>query len=302
MSIPKRRAGDALLLAALLASCGDDAADAYGNFEAEEIVVSAEAGGQLIAFGVEESAFLPAGAVVGQIDTSTLVHQRDEVGAQQRSASGRVAEAEAQIDVLEAQLLTALEEYERTARLFRAEAATARQMNLAEGEVRVLRERIEAARVQHGVARQEVGGADARRQQAEQRIADSRVTNPAAGTVLATYANEGEYVQPGQPLYKVADLGTMTLRAYVSGGQLAEVRLGAEVTVRIDDGEEEYRAMPGRVVWIASEAEFTPTPIQTRDERAELVYAVKIQVKNDGQALKIGMPVDVDFAPADAAR
>lgn len=280
----------ALSTTVFLAACGDDGADAYGNFEADEVVVSAEAGGQLIRFGVEEGTPLPAGAVVGQIDTSTLVHQREEIGAQQRSATGRVAEAEAQIDVLEAQLATAIEEYERTARLYRAEAATARQLNLAEGEVRVLRERIEAARVQQGVTRQEIGGVAARREQIEQRITDSRVTNPAPGTVLATYAAEGEYVQPGQPLYKIADLGVLTLRAYVSGAQLAEVRLGADVTVRIDAGDDEYRSLPGRIVWIASEAEFTPTPIQTRDERTDQVYAVEVRVPNPDGVLKIGMP------------
>ncbi|HEX6590281.1 MAG TPA: HlyD family efflux transporter periplasmic adaptor subunit [Longimicrobiales bacterium] len=290
MRIRERRAVVAAAFATILAGCGGDEADAYGNFEAEEIVVSAEVGGQLTRFGAEEGTVLPAGAVVGQIDTSTLVLQRNEVGAQQRSASGRAAEAEAQIDVLEAQLATAIEEYERTARLYRAEAATARQLNLAEGEVRVLRERIEAARVQQGVARQEVGGVGARRQQIEQRIADSRVTNPSAGTVLATYAAAGEYVQPGQPLYRIADLGTMTLRAYVSGAQLADVKLGSEVTIRIDAGAGEYRSLRGRVVWIASEAEFTPTPIQTREERADLVYAVEVQVANPEGVLKIGMP------------
>ena len=280
----------AMILAVVLTGCGEDEADAYGNFEADDVVVSAEAGGRLVTFAVEEGARLPAGFAVGQIDTAALVHQREEIGAQQRSATGRVAEADAQIEVLEAQLATAQEEYGRTGRLFRQEAATARQLNLAEGEVRVLRERIEAARVQREVARQEIGGAGARRRQVEERFADRRITNPVAGTVLATYASAGEYVQPGQPLYKIADLGTLTLRAYVSGAQLAEVRLGGEVTVRIDDGEDDYRTLTGRVVWIASEAEFTPTPIQTRDERTGQVYAVEVSVPNPEGVLKIGMP------------
>jgi HlyD family secretion protein len=274
----------------VLAGCGDDEADAYGNFEADEVVVSAEAGGRLLRFEVEEGARLIAGAVVGVIDTATLVLQRAELSAQQRSATGRAAEAEAQIRVLEAQLATAIDEYERTARLYRAEAATARQLNIAEGEVRVLRRRIDAARVQSTVARQEIGGAEARRRQVEQRVGDSHVTNPLSGTVLATYAEPGEFVQPGQPLYRIADLQTLTLRAYVSGAQLARVRLGAPVTVRYDAGEDEYGRVAGRVTRIASEAEFTPTPIQTREERTDQVYAVEVRVANPDGALKIGMP------------
>lgn len=273
-----------------LAGCGDDEADAYGNFEADEVVVSAEAGGRLLRFDVEEGTRLLAGAVVGVIDTATLVLQREELSAQQRSATGRAAEAEAQIRVLEAQLATAIDEYERTVRLYRAEAATARQLNLAEGEVRVLRRRIEAARVQSSVARQEIGGAEARRRQVEQRVGDSHVTNPLSGTVLATFAEPGEFVQPGQPLYRIADLQTLTLRAYVSGAQLARVRLGAQVTVRYDAGDDEYGRVAGRVTRIASEAEFTPTPIQTREERTDQVYAVEIRVANPDGALKIGMP------------
>lgn len=273
-----------------LAGCGDDQADAYGNFEADEVVVSAEAGGRLLRFEVEEGTEVMAGAVVGVIDTATLVLQREELSAQQRSATGRAAEAQAQIRVLEAQLATAIEEYERTVRLYRAQAATARQLNLAEGEVRVLRQRIEAARVQSAVARQEIGGAEARRRQVEQRVGDSHITNPLSGTVLATYAEAGEFVQPGRPLYRIADLQTLTLRAYVSGAQLARVRLGAPVTVRFDAGDDAYGRVAGRVTRIASEAEFTPTPIQTREERTDQVYAVDVRVPNPDGTLKIGMP------------
>jgi HlyD family secretion protein len=227
--------------------------------------------------------------VVGQVDTVMLAMQKAELASQQGVAATRTTEATAQIDVLRAQLATAQEEYARTARLYRAEAATAQQLNQAEGEVRVLRERIEAALAQSGAAREETGGAAARIATMEEQIRRSRVVNPISGTVLTTYAEQGELVQPGQPLYQIANLDTLTLRAFITGAQLAGVRLGQQVQVRIDRGDE-LATLPGRVTWIASEAEFTPTPIQTRDERVDQVYAVKVRVPNQGGALKIGMP------------
>jgi HlyD family secretion protein len=287
-----------LLLLPLLAACGEDQPDAYGNFEADEVVVSTEVGGSLQRFDVERGERLVAGAVVARVDTIPLALQRDEFAAQRQATHTRTTEAEAQIDVLEAQLATASEEYQRTRRLYDAQAATARQLNQSEGEVQVLRQRIEAARAQTGVVRQEAGGADARIRQIEDRIARSTVRNPIAGTVLTTYVEAGELVQAGAPLYRIADTDTLTLRAYVSGAQLADVRLGEAVDVQVDAGEDELLSIPGRVVWIASEAEFTPTPIQTREERTEQVYAVEIRVPNTNGLIKIGMPGEVLFGEA----
>jgi HlyD family secretion protein len=279
----------ALGLLPLAAACGGDEPDAYGNFEANEVVVSAEFGGQLARFEPEEGGRLAAGAVVGQLDTVSLALQRAEVVRQGSASRTRTAEAEAQIGVLRAQLATAREELARTRRLYHAEAATAQQLNLSRGEVRVLEQRIEAARAQTGVAREEAGGAEARVRQIEERLARSRIVNPMAGTVLTTYAEPGEFVQPGAPLYKIADLSTLTLRAYVGGGQLPELQIGQAVGVQVDGPGGELRTLPGRVVWIASEAEFTPTPIQTRDERADQVYAVKVRVPNADGLIKVGM-------------
>lgn len=293
----RSRALPALL--ALLAACGPDEPDAYGNFEADEVVVSAEASGRLVRFDAEEGETLAAGAVVGQIDTLALALQRAEVESRGEASLTRTREARAQIDVLRAQLATASDELARTRRLFDAEAATAQQLDRASGEVRVLRERIEAARAQTGVAQEEAGGAEARIRQIELQIERSRVVNPVAGTVLATYAEAGELVQPGAPLYRVADLRTLTLRAYVTGAQLAGVRLGEEVRVAVDSAGGGLRRLAGRVVWIASEAEFTPTPIQTRDERADQVYAVKVRVPNPDGVLRVGMPGELDLAPPD---
>lgn len=295
--IPLRIRPFALAAAGLaLAACGRDEPDAYGNFEATEVVVSAEASGQLVRFDPREGSRVAAGAVVGQIDTTTLALQREELVSRAGAAETRTTEAGAQVGVLRAQLATAQSEYARTLRLFRDEAATAQQLDRARGEVRVLEERIAAAQATSGTAREEVGGARARIAQVEEQIRRSAVINPAAGTVLTTYAERGEVVQAGQPLYKVADLDVMVLRAYVSGGQLPRLRTGQRVRVLVDSGEgEEMRALQGEVAWIASEAEFTPTPVQTRDERADLVYAVEVRVPNRDGALKIGMPGELDL-------
>lgn len=298
----RRSVSAASVAVALLAlgGCRTNEPDAYGNFEASEVVVSAEGSGRLLRFEARQGEPLAAGAVVALIDTTTLGLQTQELASQQAASLTRTREAEAQIGVLQAQLETAREEHARTLRLFRAEAATAQQLNLAEGEVRVLEQRIDAARAQAEGARQEVGGVQARTAQVQEQIRRAQVVNPAAGTVLTTYAEPGEFVQPGQPLYKIADLRALTLRAYVSGAQLAAVRLGQRVTVQVDGGEDARIGLPGTVTWISSEAEFTPTPIQTRDERTEQVYAVKVRVDNPDGVLKIGMPGEV-VLPAAAA-
>jgi len=159
----------------------------------------------------------------------------------------------------------------------------------------VLEAQIRAAQLAAGTAARDVPNVDARLASLEDKLSRSRVRSPLAGTVLTRYVEAGEFVQAGQPLYKVADLSALTFRGYVSGAQLARVRVGQPVLVAIDVGADARRALPGTVTWVASEAEFTPTPVQTRDERTELVYAVKIRVPNRNGALKIGMPADVRF-------
>ena len=301
-----RFASTALVAAALLlAGCREDEPDAYGNFEAAEVVVSAEGPGRLLRFEPRAGDPLAAGAVVAVIDTTDLSLRTHELASQEAASRTRAAEAEAQTGVLQAQLATAREEHARTLRLYRAEAATAQQLNLAEGEVRVLEARIRAARAQTETVRQEAGSVQARTAQVQEQIRRSQVVNPVPGTVLATYAEAGEFVQPGQPLYKVADLRTLTLRAYVSGAQLAAVRIGQRVTVQADGAEGERLRFPGTVAWISSQAEFTPTPIQTREERTDQVYAVEVRVPNPDRVLKIGMPGELvlpdDAAPAKRA-
>jgi HlyD family secretion protein len=289
-------------VAGAVAGCGGEEPDAFGNFEATEVTVSAEIGGSLLRFIAQEGNRLPAGAVVGQIDTTSLSLEREELRSSRGAAGLRATEAEAQIGVLRTQLATAEEEYARTSRLYRAEAATARQLNEAEGAVRELRARIEAARAGTGVAREETGGAEARIARLGEEIRKGTIVNPSSGTVLSTFVEAGEFVQRGQPLYRIADLDTLTLRVYVSGSQLSGLRLGERVTVRIDSAGGGERKMPGVLEWISSQAEFTPTPIQTRDERATQVYAVKIRVPNPAGTAKIGMPADVEFTREPGSR
>jgi HlyD family secretion protein len=269
--------------------------DAYGNFEATEVIVSAQAGGQIQQFVPIEGMRLTRGALVARIDTTQLALQQRQLEAQRGAANARDTQAAEQLRALEVQRDIAQRAYERTKRLHDANAATTQQLDQAEREYRTLTAQIAAARAQQRGARLDVASTEAQVAQIGDRLDKSAVLNPEAGTVLATYARAGEVVQAGQPLYKIAPLDTLVLRAYVSEPQLPAVRLGQTAHVRIDRGGQ-LVTLPGTVTWVSSTAEFTPTPVQTRDERADLVYAVKIRVPNQNGALKIGMPGDVSFA------
>ena len=245
-----------------------------------------------------------------------VARQIDVFQAQRDAAAAQRDAARAQKAVLEAQHDVAKRAYERTRRLYDQQAATAQQLDQAERDYRVLeqqikaqdeqiaahdhqlaaqREQIDATRAQRQTATEQVTSIDAQVARVSERIRKSQVRNPIAGTVLATYARTGEVVQPGQPLYKIADLSAVDVRAYVAETQLAQVRLGADAEVAVDAGAGTLRTFKGKVTWISSQAEFTPTPIQTREERADLVYAIKIRVANGDGVLKVGMPVDVRF-------
>lgn len=279
-----------LALTVALAGCAEETADAFGNFEANEVAVSAEFPGRLVTLDVAEGQHLPAAVVVAELDTLQLALQRNGLETQRESARLRTAEARAQVRVLEAQLATAQDDLARTERLYGAEAATAQELNRVSGSVNVLREQVGAARARVRVADQEGASIEARLAELQDRLGRARIKNPTEGTVLTRFAEAGEFVQPGQPLYTIARLDTLTLRAYVSGAQLASVRVGGQVQVLADVDSETVASFDGRVTWVSSEAEFTPTPIQTRDERVDQVYAVKVRVANPDGVLKVGMP------------
>ena len=290
--LPPRRC-IAVSVAILGAACaGDPEPDAYGNFEATEVVVSAQTTGQILSFTPEEGMQLERGAVVALIDTAQLALKREQLSAQRSATGARVIEVGEQLRVLEVQREVAQRQFERIRRLHAERAATASQLDQAEREFRSLGAQIAAMRAQRRSVGLDAATADARIAQVLDRIAKSSVANPEAGTVLATYVRAGEVVQAGRPLYRVAALDTLVLRAYVTAAQLTAVRLGQAVEVRVDGGGG-LQMRPGRVSWISASAEFTPTPIQTRDDRGDLVYAVKILVPNPDGALKIGMPGDV---------
>ena len=288
------------LVAALLAGAGchrGDQPDAYGNFETTEVVVSAETNGQLLWFTADEGKQIPSGELVGVIDTTQLALQQRQLLAQRAATQSRVTEVGQQLDALRVQHEIASRNYDRMKRLFADQAATAQQLDQAEQQYKVLHEQIQGAEAQQRTVGQDVASIDAQLAQIRQRLEKSRITSPVSGTVHASYAKRGELVQPGQPLYKIANLDSMILRAYVTETQLARVKLGEAAQVVIDAGGSTHRTLPGTVSWVSSEAEFTPTPIQTRDERKDLVYAVKIRVPNPSGVVKIGMPADVRFGP-----
>ena len=296
-----RRLLSFIVIAPLLGGCNRDRQpDAYGTFEANEVVVSAEVSGQLLTFTPAEGTSLTRGTVVALVDTARLALERQQVTAQREAIGARAAEVTRQITVLEIQREIARRAYERTRRLFAKKAATAQQLDQAERDYRVYDAQINAAIAQRQSVSKEVTSGEARVAQIEERLGKSRIVNPENGTVLATFVRAGEVIQPGQPLYRIANLDSLTLRAYVTEEQLHAIKLGQQVQVNVDGGDGKLIALPGKVQWISAKAEFTPTPVQTRDERADLVYAVKVSVPNRGGILKIGMPADVDLPPAPA--
>jgi HlyD family secretion protein len=286
-----------LLVSVVLTSCRDQKSDAYGNFEATEVTVAAEVGGRLLALRLEEGDRVAKGAVVGTVDTIPLLLERRAVAARRAAGASRAREASSTIAALEVQQATAERELSRTQRLIRNAAATAQQADRAERDVKVIKEQLTGARAARSTLAQELAALEAQVAQIDDRLARSRVVSPLGGTVLARYVEAGEFVQAGQPLFKLASLDSLIFRAYVSGEQLSTLRLGQMVRVGVDRADS-IAIVPGRVTWIASAAEFTPTPIQTREERADQVYAVKVAVGNGDGVLKIGMPGELMITPA----
>ncbi len=285
---------------AIVAGCSSkEAPAAYGTFEANEVVVSSQTGGQLQSFTVSEGSQLQAGAVVATVDTIQLSLERTQTIAQRQATEARAVAAGGQIDVYTAQVGVAERAFERQKRLFAQKATTAQQLDQAERDYRTVIAQIAAARAQKASVEREVASGTARVEQIRDRISKSQVTNPVSGTVLTTYVRSGEVVQVGQPLYRIAKLDTLTLRAYITETQLASFKIGQSVQVSVDKGGS-LATVTGTVISVASKAEFTPTPVQTREERADLVYAVKVSVPNPNGVLKIGMPADLRLASTGA--
>lgn len=286
-----------LVFVAMIACRQEEApADANGHFEATEVTVSAEVGGRLLVLNVEEGQIIPANEWVAQVDTTLLHLQKKALEASLRVVGKKTQDPNPQIAVLEEQKRNLLREIKRFEKLVAAKAALPKQLDDLRGQLDVVEARIDAARSQAGNVNtgilSEREPIRAQIQLLEEQIRRCEVYNPINGVVLAKLAEPSEMVAPGSPLYRIARLDTLELRAYVSGSQLPALKLGRQVQVQIDAPGGKLQQLPGRVSWISQKAEFTPKTIQTRQERVNLVYAFKVRVPNDG-SLKIGMPGEV---------
>ena len=280
-------------------SGGGDEHDATGMFEATEVIVSAEQTGKLLYFDVDEGDVLAKGQQVGLVDTVQLQLRAMQLGATKEAYASQRPDIEKQIAATKQQLAKAELEVERYSALVRDNAANRKQLDDAESSVRVLRRQLDAQLSQlnntTGSLNRQMDAAEIQRRQVIDNLEKCRVKSPIGGTVLDKYAEAGEYATPGKPLFKIADVADMKLRAYVDAPQLTSLKVGQPVKVYADFGEDGNREYKGVIEWISDKAEFTPKTIQTRDERANLVYAVKIAVKNTDGLIKIGMYGEVDF-------
>ena len=281
------------LISAGLLSCNNnkDKADGYGNFEATEITVSAENNGKIMEFNIREGDILEKEAFLGFIDTISLALKKEQFLVSKDVISSKSRGVLSQISVLKAKLNTANINKTRIENLIKDNAGTQQQLDNITGEIDVLKQQIRSIEIQNAPVVNELKSIDVQLKQIDDQINKSMIINPIKGTVLVKYAESGEISSFGKPLYKIADLSNMQLRVYISEPQLANIKLGQDVTIKIDD-QKKMKSYKGIVSWIASEAEFTPKIIQTKEERVALVYAVKVDVINDG-SLKIGMPAEM---------
>lgn len=291
----KRLASFAIMTTGLfcLVACnrGNDNFDATGTFEATEILVSSEVNGKIMELNIEEGDRLDAGAMLGYIDSTQLYLKKMQLAAGLRSVDVRKPDIRKQIAALEQQIATARTEQQRMENLVKAKAGNQKQVDDIVNNIKYLQKQLDA---QYSTLNKTTGGADAEAEgilyqimQLDDQLQKSRIVNPQAGTVLVKYAEPGEVTAAGKPLYKIADTDLLYLRAYITADQLSTLKQGQSVRVFADYGEGDRREYPGTITWISDKSEFTPKGIQTKDERANLVYAIKIAVKNDGY-LKIG--------------
>lgn len=299
---------------AVLSACsnGKSQADATGTFEADEVIVSSELSGRLLYFNVQEGMPIAKDSIVGKVDATGISLQQEQVEASIRSLSQKTGDASPQVALLQNQLAVQqsqldnqLHEKSRIENLLKADAATGKQLDDINAQIEVTRRSMRVTQQQINVQKSNIATQNrgilseadplkkrvAQLQDQEQRAG---IVNPISGTVITKFAEPGEITSAGKPLYKIADLSSLNLRIYISGTQLPQVKLGQTVTVLIDNGPDKYKTYSGIITWISDKAEFTPKTIQTKEERANLVYAVKVKVKNDGY-LKIGMYGEVKF-------
>jgi HlyD family secretion protein len=289
-----------LTVALALASCGKNSGeyDASGNFEADEIIISSEATGKILKLDVTEGVELKKGQVVGYIDTIQLSLRKKQLQYSIQATLSRRPDAASQLSTIQKQIDTNEFERKRVENLLKDDAATKKQLDDLNAQIEILRKQYNSLQMSLSITskslQSETLPLQAQIEQLQDQIKKSVIVNPIDGTVLEKYAEQAEVVTPGKAVYKIADLSEIILRIYISGDQLTAVKLGQKIKITVDDVNGGSKNYEGAVEWVSDKAEFTPKTIQTKDERANLVYAVKVRVKNDGY-LKLGMYADVNL-------
>ncbi len=280
----------------MIAGCSDKDVkwDVQGQFEATEVMVASEVGGKIIEFTAEEGQTLTQNQVCGYIDTMQLYLKKQQLQASIVSILTRNSGIKAQVTVIDEQITNLKREQLRMARLIKENAGTQKQLDDITGQIEVLVKQKEATMTNFAQFNAETAPLQSQIDQLNDQIQKCIIKNPISGTVISKYAEQGELSAFNKALFKVADLSVMTLKAYATAAQLNSIKLGQKVTVYIDTDGKNYKKLEGTITWISDKSEFTPKSIQTRDERANLVYALKIKVKNDG-TIRIGMPGEVKF-------
>ena len=300
----------------LITSCNrnENEFDASGTFEADETIVSSEMPGKILSFDVEEGMQIAKDSIVGTVDPTNIDLQQQQVEASIKALSEKTADVNPQVQLLQDQLAVQqsqldnlLYERARIENLLKADAATKKQLDDVNAQIDVAKKSMNVTQQQINVQKSNVATQNrsilSEAESLRKRVAQlqdqsqrANIVNPVNGTVITKYAEQGEVTSAGKALYKIADLSDLNLRAYVTGVQLPTIKLGQQVKVMIDQGEKKYKEYTGNIIWVSDKAEFTPKTIQTKEERANLVYAIKVKVKNDG-FLKIGMYGEVKLNP-----
>lgn len=285
-----------LALIILVFGCkpNNDTSDAYGNFETETVIVSSENTGKILQLNVEKGQQIESGFIAALIDTVQLNLKLKQVDAQMAAVETKRQSIRSQIEVFEEQKSTLKINETRIIKMLKDGASTQKQLDDVQGQMNVIDKQIANTQTQFTAVSKELEVLDSQKASIEDQIQRSLIVSPVSGTILETYAEQGELTTTGKPLFKIADLSKLELKVYVSGAQLPNIKLGQKVEVLIDKNEKEDQSLNGEITWIASEAEFTPKIIQTKEERVKMVYAVEVTVKNNG-TLKIGMPGEVSW-------
>jgi HlyD family secretion protein len=283
-----------IVLINLSCSRNNDIADAYGNFEAREVTVSSQVQGELLSLAVQEGQHYDDGELVGVIDTVPFYLKRGQLLAQKNVIRAKSNNILSQIKIHEEEKKNLIREKKRLESLVKDNAATQKQLDDINGKLNVLELTIESVKQQNSIILSELEVLKSELKQIDNQISKCKIINPVSGTVIERFIEQNEIVNPGYPIYKITNLREMELKVYIDGSQLAGIKVGDTVTVAIDTGKKVTQEINGTVSWISSEVEFTPKTIQTKEERVNMVYAMKISVKNDGR-IKIGMPGEVYF-------